>query len=429
MPVFHSNRPCSWLVITTLAMLATAPIDAREFTLEAAMEKVAKVHPQLRVFESRLRLLEAEADTAMLPPGFRVDADIENFAGEGAYAGTSQAEYTLTLAGVLERGMKREARRAVAAGRIDALGVERAVAELDLLAEVNRRYLDWVEASLAPSLTARARDDHQSLVQVMHRVHRHGGVSQAVVLAAEAENARLLLEHEQSVRDSQLAWQRLALLWGDAGTSDPAPAFTSLPQNLPDLVSLPDMLDKIRRLPDIEYFASVQRIQESELHLIELERRRDVEWRLGLRRLQGDSATAIVAGLSIPLGQSSRLALRTAAERARQESLFFEKNTRLQSLETVLIRMYGEAERERHRLLMLDEQVLPRLRNATEQGVQALQSGALSYMELGQMRRELWVAEKDRLTAQVNFYRSLVELQRLTTELWSSSNKSNGAQQ
>lgn len=398
--------------------------QAGELTLEAAMSRTVAAHPQLKIFGSRLQQLESESAASQLRPALTVGLDVENIAGSGPYSGTSEAEYTLTLAGVLERGMKREARRAVAVRRIDALGVERAAAELDLLAEVNRRYLDWVEASLMPSLTARAKDHQHSLVQSIRRRHQAGGVSEAVVLAAEAEAARWALEHEQALRETELAWQRLAVLWGHAGTSEPVPEPSALPENFPALASMTDMLAKIRGIPDMEYFASTQRVQEAELRLIQADLSRNLEWRVGMRRLQGDSATALVAGISVPLGESSRLALRAAAERARQQSLTFERNARLQDLETVLIRMYGEAEGEHRRLSVLDTQVIPQLKAAAEKGMQAFQAGALSYMELAQIQRELWNADKERLATKVNFYRNLVELQRLTTESWSVSTTS-----
>jgi len=70
---------------------------------------------------------------------FGVDA--ENALGTGANRGFDASEVTVSLAGVLERGGKLDARRALAQANIDAIAPQREVTRLDLMAEVARRYL------------------------------------------------------------------------------------------------------------------------------------------------------------------------------------------------------------------------------------------------------------------------------------------------
>jgi cobalt-zinc-cadmium efflux system outer membrane protein len=188
------------------------------------------------------------------------------------------------------------------------------------------------------------------------------------------------------------------------------------------------MLSKLRALPDVEFFASAQRIQEAELRLTQAERHRDIEWQLGVRRLNADSATAFVAGVSVPLGQSDRVDLRASADRARQQSLAAEGSQRLLELETVLIRAHGELVRDSEYLRIMDNEILPRLQRGVAQGAVALAAGAMTYMELAQIQRELLGAQRARLQSQVNIYRGWVEIQRLTGELWVEPAQSGGKQ-
>lgn len=416
------------VAVLCLGLIDVGSVVAQELSLQATIDRVAAVHPQLKIFDSRRTELLAEAELANLKPGLSINAEIENFAGEGAYGGVDLGEYTLTLSGVLERGLKRELRRAVAMRRLDALGIERAVAELDLLAEVNRRYLDFVESVANRPLFERARDRQHALVVMLRQRHRAGALPESIVLSAEAEAMRLEAEYQNSVRAIRYSWARLSLLWGEVDSAGAVPQPEGLPEIPPAVIALPEVLHKVRKIPDLEYFVSAQRIHEVQQRLIEAERHRDIEWQLGLRRLAADSATVMVAGVSVPLGQSERVDLRSAVERATQQTLIYESKQRLLELETVLIRLHGESLRNSEYLRVLDSEVLPRLQRGVDQGAAALAAGAMTYMELAHMQRELLDTQRFRLQSQINIYRNRVEMQRLTGEPWAESTQSHGDQ-
>jgi outer membrane efflux protein len=107
--------------------------------LSQAIERTLTTHPELRLYRSRETSLEAAAETAAQRPPLSPAVDAENFGGTGATSAADSAEITLSLASVLERGGKREARRAVAAIQLDAVELARETTSLDLTAEVARR--------------------------------------------------------------------------------------------------------------------------------------------------------------------------------------------------------------------------------------------------------------------------------------------------
>ena len=420
MAAVQRSRLFFWLA-ACVSLLVTARAEASEFTLEEAIQRVAKVHPQLKIFDARRELMRAEVRAAELRPALGVGLELENVAGDAPYSGASQAEYTLTLAGVLERGMKREARRAVAARRLDMLGVERAASELDLLAEVNRRYLDVLEiASLQPQLQ-RASQRQQDLANALRQRFLAGGVPEAIVLSAEAELARLNLESTQAEDILQTRWQHLAILWGETATPNSIPDLPTLPIKLRPLDSLPGILEKIKLTPDIAYFASASRIHDAQLRLIESQRSRDIQWQVGVRRLQADSSTALVAGVSVPLGQGVRADIESVAERARQRERLLERDALILRLESLLIQIYAEVRRDHQRLALLEREILPRLQKAAEQGESALKEGALTYSDFSYMQREWLLAERDQLTTRIAIFKNMIEMQRLTAESWSAN--------
>ncbi|MGH8166884.1 MAG: TolC family protein, partial [Woeseiaceae bacterium] len=80
-------------------------------TLDDAFERVADIHPELRLFGSRLDVLAAQRERAALRPPLVAGATVENAFGSGEVRGLHGAELTLTLASVLEFGGKLDARR------------------------------------------------------------------------------------------------------------------------------------------------------------------------------------------------------------------------------------------------------------------------------------------------------------------------------
>src|SRR3546814_7175283 len=129
--VFSSDR---------VVCFVTFPTNAGDpLTLDDAFQRVANTHPNLRLFGNRRDVLEAELDRASLRPALVAGASVENAFGTGEASGLDGAEITLSLASVLERGGKLDARRTLAQSRIDAFAVEREAQRLDLLAEVARQ--------------------------------------------------------------------------------------------------------------------------------------------------------------------------------------------------------------------------------------------------------------------------------------------------
>lgn len=410
-----------------LMLLAVASgAVAQPFTLADAHERVAKSHPDLRLFVPRRDGLEAESRAAALRPALEIQADLENVLGSGPLQGTRSAELTLSLAGVLERGGKREARRALAAARIDALGVQRAAMQLDLLAETTRRYLDLAALQAQRPLLDEDLAQRLRIARAARQRFAAGAAPEASALAAEAEVAQAEARLSTLSAQQLAAWRRLSLMWG-APADAVVPEVDAVPDAAPSLPALADLTASIAESPELVAFADEARIREARLRLAETEAAADLRWSAGVRRLQDGRDTALVAGFSLPLGSRRRAEPAIAAERAEREALGMQRESAALQLEAVAVDAWSQVEGGALQAERLRNEVLPRLERAAAQSERAYRAGALSYLEWAAVQTDITTSRFALLEARLSAQRALIELQRLTADSWTANDAREGA--
>lgn len=410
-----------------LSLLAVASgAAAQPFTLADAHERVARSHPDLRLFVPRRNGLEAEARAAALRPALELQADLENVLGSGPLQGIRSAELTLSLSGVLERGGKREARRALAASRIDALGVQRAAMQLDLLAETTRRYLDLAALQAQRPLLDEDLAQRQRIARAARQRFAAGAAPEASALAAEAEVAQAKARLVAVDAQQAAAWRRLSLLWGEPTGNAAVPEVLPVPEAVPELPTLTELTARIAEAPELAAFADEARIREARLRLAETEASPDVRWSAGVRRLQDGRDMGIVAGFSLPLGTRQRAEPAIAAARAEREALAMQRESAALQLEAVAVDAWSQVESGALQADRLRTEVLPRLERAAAQSERAYRAGALSYLEWAVVQTDITTSRLALLEARVAAQRALIELQRLTADSWTAGDAREG---
>lgn len=381
-------------------------------TLDAAFVRVVDADPQLRAFEPRRVVLEAERERAGQPPARRLGAQLENAPGTGASGGVDAAELTLTLASVLERGGKRDARRAVAQSRVDALALERETRRLDLLAETARRYLALSAIRHLRDIAAFDIAQRQRAVAGARQRVRAGASPESVVLTAEAALARAELIRDRLMQQEDTARQHLAALWGE---KDPRFQIAAGdPLRLPVVADAAALAALLEQTPELVQFADERRIREARLQLARSSASADVEWQVGIRRLQESRDTALVAGFALPLGARGRAAVEIRAAEAELASLDLEREARDLSLYSTLTDAQGRYRVARLEVARLADDVLPRLARAEAAAERAYRAGAISYLEWAQLQSEHTATRRQQLDVAVDAQRALIEIQRLT---------------
>jgi cobalt-zinc-cadmium efflux system outer membrane protein len=396
-----------------IALCGSALAQA-QLTLDGAFVRVAQSHPELRLFGARHEVLAAEMERASLRPPLVVGGELENALGTGEASGLQGAEFTLTLASVLERGGKLDARRTLTQSRIDALAVERETRRLDLLAEVARRYLAIVAAEHQRDIADLDIAQRKRTVAGARQRLQAGASPESVMLTAQAMLARAELDRARSEQRLLSARQHLAALWGERDPDFGIAA--SDPMNLPAVVDFSALSDLLERTPELAQFAGERRIREARLQLARSEASADLDWQVGVRRLQTTDDVALVAGVSMPLGAGQRAQPEIRAAEAELASLEIEREAKGLSLYSTLAEAHGRYRAAQVEVLRLRDDVLPKLAKAEGAAERAYRAGATSYLEWAQLQSERTAARKQQLEAALDAQRSLIEIQRLTGE-------------
>lgn len=412
LPAQAQPRP----VVPVASATSSAPgADTRSgsiFTLDDAIVRVQDRHPDLRLFGNRRNVLEAERDFAAQKPAFVAGATLENFLGSGAFNGARGAEATLTLASVFERGGKLDARRAFAQSRIDALALERESRRLDLLAETARRYLAVVAEQQRIELSDFDIAQRKRTVAAARARLQAGASPESVLLTAQAALARAELARARAGQQQEAARQHLAALWGERN-----PQFriaTGDPLVLPAIDDAPVLVALLERTPELAQFADERRLREARLQLARSSAAADVDWQVGVRRLQDTADTALVAGFSLPLGARRRAEPAIRSAEAELASLEIEREAKDLSLYSTLVEAHGRYRVAQLEVRRLHDDVLPKLARAEAAAERAYRAGAISYLEWAQLQSERTTARRQQLDTAVDAQRALIEIQRLT---------------
>ena len=242
------------LAALVVGMAVIVPVSASDrLSLDDAFRRVASTHPDLRLFGPRSDALRAELDRAALRPPLVAGAGVENAFGTGETNALQGAEITLSLASVLERGGKLDARRTLAQSRIDALAVEREARRLDLLAEVARRYLAMIAAHHQRDIAQLDIAQRQRTVAGARQRLQAGASPESVVLTAQAALARAELDKARAEQRWLAARQHLAALWGEK-----EPRFdiaTTDPLQLPTIADFTALAATLETTPELTQFA------------------------------------------------------------------------------------------------------------------------------------------------------------------------------
>jgi len=391
---------------------AAVSSSAPPLTLEQAIARVARQHPDLRLVDAQRPLLEARRDAAAFGPPLSVGVELENALGSGNTRGFDAAELTVTLAGVLERGGKLDARRVLAQANLDALAPQRETARLDLLAAVAQRYLAITEARARLAIAETDIDQRRRAVAAA-RVRLQAGASpESVLMTAQAMLAQAEVDRDRARQADRAARVALAALWRER-----EPGFDVVsgdPLRLPVLQPFDELARELQRTPELAVLAGERRVREAQLQLARIQLRPDVSWQLGVRNSRDSGDTSLVGGFSLPLGSVRRADPDIRAAEAELALNGVEREARALQLYATLAEAHGRYETSRLEVNRMARDVLPQLKRAENAAEKAWRAGAISYMEWAQLQAMRIEARQRQLEAAMAAQTALIELQRLT---------------
>lgn len=251
-----------------------------------------------RLAEARAEIARADglAQQARARPNPILSLEVENFSGSGPYSGATQAETTASIGQTLELGGKRSARVSAAQGEAEAARQRARLAQVDFRFDLAVAYAE-AEASdrrlvLAQEALGLADED----ARIARAFVEQGREPELRRIQAEAavQAARATVDEAQAARAT--AFANLTALSGSA-----AP-ITSIAVSLLDEPPPPSTVAPAASSAPRLLVAQAER--ETARRRLALERRRaipDVNVSVGFRRFENSNASALVAGVSVPL--------------------------------------------------------------------------------------------------------------------------------
>jgi len=412
---------CSFLRASVMAccLFASSAVDAADapnspLTLKAAIQRGLVQHPDLSGFVFDLRAQDARITEAQLSPQPEVDFLLEDAAGTGRRSGLDTAQSTLSLSQVIELGGKREGRIAVAEAMGSRLKSEHAARQLDVVAEIARRFIQTLRQQAQLDLTREGLSIVERMQSAVGQRVRAAKSPEAELARTDAALARAKLDVEDAQHQLESSRRWLAASMGEKQVQFGPSAGELL--TLPPVQSFDLLMWKLQNAPDFLRFADEARLRDSEIRLAEMRRRPDVRASIGVRRFEDEGDYAVVAGVNVPLFSRSRAQPQIDAAHASRARVNNMRDLAFLKAQAQLFEVYQELEHARHEAATLRADILPRLTLALQQTEYAYERGRYSYLEWTDAQRELLEARQRLIEAAFEFHTFRIEIERLTGE-------------
>lgn len=418
-----NTRTCrAWRLSVMLSVLLLAlPVYADDaddgLTLREAIDAALVGNPALQGYAPMFRALDARTQHAALSPAPEVSLSVENVLGTGAVRGVDAGEYTLAISQVLELGGKRDARVALAQAQQQLTDADRAAQQLDVIAEVTRRFITVAARQASVQLGQRAVALAEQTVQGSER-----RVAAAKSPHAELDRARIALDRAKlsaraSVVELDTARKQLAATWGQTQLVIGNRTLGEVHAHLFDLPK-PGAFDvlatQLASNPDALRFASAARLRDAEMRLATTLRRPDVTLSGGVRHLQGSGDQGLVFSLSLPLFASRRAEASIVEAQAQRDRVEIEQRGAAVKAQATLYELHRQLDRALSEAQTLQSDILPRTEEAMKETEYAYTRGRYSYLELVDAQREFLVVQATLIETAMQAHLLRVEIERLT---------------
>jgi cobalt-zinc-cadmium efflux system outer membrane protein len=397
---------------TASALPSAEPVG--ELTLAGAIDVALARNPDLIASAYELNAAEARILQARLRPNPDLSVQLDNVGIGGAARGTDVLSSTLSLSQVIEMGGKRGYRTDVATMDRDLAGIERQAQQLDVLAEVARRFITLVAAQERMEFAQSARDLAQRTLDAITARVQAARSPEAERSRARIALTRALVEEQRAASELRSARTALAALWGSQ-----APRFTQAKADLFTLDPVEPfdaLVAKLERNPDFVRFASEVRLRDAELRLAQAQARPNITLGVGVGRFNETHNTGVSVGFSMPLpvfdrnqGAIREAQVRRSQTDAQRQAAFLRARADIYGL-------YQQLLASRTRLETLRTQALPQAQEALDQTQYGYERGRFSYLELATAQQELLELRATLIEAAADYHRELAEIERLTNE-------------
>lgn len=419
-----ARRAGACFVICSLGLLA--PLVARAepgaqpavapepLTLRAAIKAAIHGNPSLKTFDYKLKAQQARLEQAGQRPALQAGVEVENWGGSGNATGLDAAETTLSISQILELGGKRSARLEVSRLESDGVRIEQQAAQLDVVAEVVRRFVHIAADQEQLALTRQATQLAKNTVDAVSRRVQAAKSPEVELHRANVEYIRAQVELRHAEHELQVSRRKLAAMWGQ-----PEADFGDIEADLyriPQVAGFDDLVARLERNPQLGRFMTQARLRDAQVRLAETTGRGDVELSAGVRRFQEGGDTAFVGGVSLPLFSGRRAAPAVVEAHALLGQSEAEREAAFVDARAQLFEFYQELRHSIHEVETLKRDALPQMVEALEETQYAYDRGRYSFLELVDGQRAYLETQRAAIEAGLKVQTLLAEIERLTGE-------------
>ena len=394
-------------------------VASETLSLPQAVTRALAHNPAVRAGDRTVVAAERQADLAGLTPPWVAGADVENVGGTGSVAGVQAAETTVRLGRVLERGGKRDARRAVGAIDIERSRNALDQTRLELASETTRRFVEVLADQARTTVAAQDLALAHELTATLHRWVQAGRSPESDLSLMQIAEERADIEVEHAAHELASARVSLTALWHTV-----EPDFDTVAGDLFELPVVPPYETLVARLPENPALRALvldTRAAQARERVAAASVKPDVTVHVGVRRLSTFNDTALIAGISLPLGSAKRSALSVAQSAAETEAADARAQAQQMDVRQRLFSTYQELLHARTAFEAHRDRMIPKAETALALTRKGFEAGRFSFVALSQAQRTLLELRGAQIDAAVRYHTLLADIERMTATAGVSS--------
>ena len=379
--------------------------------MREAVARALANNPGIKAAKIDVDIERARRDAGALSTPYTLQAELENFSGTDNVSGFDFSETTVQVSKMLELGDKRQYRTDVGDAQVSLARVGTTVRELEVTANVSRRYAELLRRQEEIKLAAESVAINRRMLEIVQRRIAVGRASEAEQSSAAVALSRTELIGKRL--EFELAGARVGLstLWGST-----APAFTSVAGDIFLIPALPPYAELEARLaenPELLRISTLSRVQNAQRSLAQSTRRSDIVLSAGVRHLAGNDDFAMVLALSMPFGSSGRAEPRVRESDMSIAKMPMTREDRLLNLKAALFSFYQMLLATSNEYDTLHDQIIPEAERAVRFYERGFELGSYSLLELTASQERLLILRHEALEAAANYHLALIEIESL----------------
>jgi cobalt-zinc-cadmium efflux system outer membrane protein len=392
-------------------LVATAGASSA-IDLATAIRRAIEADPRMPGTQLEVEAARGGVLQAGKRPNPELQVEIEDFFGTGDYRGFDSATLTVSLQQKFERGGKREARLAAAAGKESVAMAEIAVAMREIIAQTKIDYIAVLGAAEKIEVLRRALKRFEDLVPLLKRRVEAGASPQADVGRGDLAAGKVRVLLEKARIELQSAKRQLVSNW--QGRLDEAATVAGrLRHNGHPLTPLQVLLSAMEEHPAIRAWTAVYAQREGELRVQRATASPDITLGLGVSRVYESNDTTMRFSGSMPLPIHDRNEGGIIEAERKLEKVEFERQAALRTIRRKLIDAHAELEANCFEAKRLQEGVIPVARRTTDDVQNSFDQGRLGVKDLLDSNRDIYEVEVANVEAELRCHAAAAKVETL----------------